>query len=357
MAVFYILFLVPVMLQHFSVKRNELLYEKKNKWALLFFFVFLAVLIMLRHETIGKDTQNYIYKFNIFANSEWLKVGQSSFEIGFAYYNKIVSIFTSNPQVFLAITAIITIAMIYPTYRRLCTDISLTISIFIILSTFVVLFSGIRQMMAVGIGFIAYECVRRRKIVPFILCVLFAMTFHTSAFMLAFMYPIYHAKITKKWLIAVIPVMAVVFVFNQQIFSVLSIIIERYTEYETSTAQTGAYTMILLFVILAVFSFVIPDEQQLDEETIGLRNFLLFALILQMFAPLHSLAMRMNYYYIIFIPLLLPKIIDCKSEEWKKVAVVGRHVMVIFFFAYFFINASDGGVLSVFPYHFFWEAV
>ena len=68
MAVFYILFLVPVMLQHFSVKRNELLYEKKNKWALLFFFVFLTVLIMLRHETIGKDTQNYIYKFNIFAN-------------------------------------------------------------------------------------------------------------------------------------------------------------------------------------------------------------------------------------------------------------------------------------------------
>ena len=212
-------------------------------------------------------------------------------------------------------------------------------------------------MLAVGVGILAYECIRNKKIVLFVLCVLFAMSFHTSAFMLAFMYPIYHAKITKKWLLVVVPAIIVVFIFNRQIFSVLSIVIERYTQYDASVTQTGAYTMIFLFAIFAVFAFLIPDESLLDEETIGLRNFLLFSLILQMFAPLHTLAMRMNYYYIIFIPLLLPKIIDCKSERWSQVAVIARHVMVVFFFAYFFINASSGGGLRIFPYHFFWESV
>ena len=113
-----------------------------------------------------------------------------------------------------------------------------------------------------------------------------------------------------------------------------------------------------LFVILAVFSFVIPDESRLDRETIGLRNFLLLSVILQMFVPLHSLAMRMNYYYIIFIPLLIPKIISHRSERWSQVAVIGRHLMVVFFLVYFFINAGSGsGSLNVFPYHFFWESV
>ena len=102
---------------------------------------------------------------------------------------------------------------------------------------------------------------------------------------------------------------------------------------------------------------MIPDETRLNKETIGLRNFLLFSLVLQMFAPLHVLAMRMNYYYIIFIPLLLPQIIASRSERWGSVAVVGRYVMVVFFLIYFFISASNGGGLHVFPYHFFWEAV
>jgi hypothetical protein len=192
------------------------------------------------------------------------------------------------------------------------------------MSTFVMMFSGIRQMLAVSIGFAAYEFTRKKKLIPFILSVLFALTFHTSAFMIAFMYPLYHAKITKKWLYAVVPVMGIIFVFNKQVFSVLGLILERYTSYDASIVETGAYTMLILFSAFAAFAFLVPEESLLDEETIGLRNFLLLSIVIQMFAPLHPIAMRMNYYYIIFIPLLLPKIIEHRSERWKQVAKVGR---------------------------------
>jgi hypothetical protein len=68
--------------------------------------------------------------------------------------------------------------------------------------------------------------------------------------------------------------------------------------------------------------------------------------------------MRMNYYYIIFIPLLMPRIISCRSHRYSRVAILARHVMVIFFLAYFFITALGSGVnLRVFPYHFFWEKI
>lgn len=352
---FAILLFVPVFIQHIGIKGID--YEKKNKFVLFFFFVTLTILVMFRHESIGNDTRNYIYYFSNFSKMDWTKVGSDSLEFGFSYFNKIISLFSTEPLFFLAVTAIAVSIMIYPTYKRLCIDPSLTIVLFCIMSTFVMMFSGIRQMLAVGIGFIAYEFTRNKKLIPFILAVLLAITFHTSAFMLAFMYPLYHAKITKKWLYVVVPVLMIVLVFNRPIFSVLSLIIEQFTSYEGSVSSTGAYTMLILFGVFAVFAFVIPDDSLLDDETIGLRNFLLLSIVIQMFAPLHNLAMRMNYYYIIFIPLLLPKIIKCRSERWKQVAVAGRHAMVIFFLVYFFINANSGGNLHVFPYHFFWEEI
>ncbi len=357
MTVFYILLFVPMLIQHIVIEKKHINFENKNKRALFVFFALITLLVMLRHESVGNDTRNYIYFFNNYSGMDWRDVGKESLEFGFSYFNKIVSVFTEEPQAFLAIAAIIISLMIYPTYKRLCVDPSLTIVLFCIMSTFVMMFSGIRQMLAVGIGFIAYEFTRNKKLIPFIIAVLVAMTFHISAFMLIFMYPLYYARITKKWLIVVVPILAITFAFNRQIFSVLALILERFTNYDASISQTGAYTMIILFAAFAVFAFLVPDESLLDTETIGLRNFLLLSLALQMFAPLHTIAMRMNYYYIIFIPLLLPKTVESRSERWKQVAVVGRHVMVIFFSIYFFINAYVAGDLNVFPYHFFWESV
>ena len=357
MAVFCVLLLVPMMLQHFTVGGYNIDYKKKNKAALALFFILLTVLVMLRHESVGSDTRNYMRFFGDFSTMDWPRVGYRSAEPGFSWFNKVVSLFSKQPQFFLAAAGLTVSALIYPTYRRLCVDTSLTLVLFCTMSTFVMMFSGIRQMLAIGIGFIAYEFTRQKKLFPFVLMVALAMTFHTSAFMLVFLYPIYHARITRKWLYAVVPVLATVFVFNKPIFSVLALILEQYTKYDGSIEETGAYTMLVLFVAFAVFAYIIPDESNMDDETVGLRNILLLALAIQIFAPLHTLAMRMNYYFIIFIPLILPKIIACRSERWDQVAVWGRHIMVVFFLAYFFITAYGGGGLNVFPYHFFWEKV
>ena len=356
MTVFYILLLVPVMLQHFTIGTNNIDYQKKNNRALAFFFFFLTVLVALRHESVGNDTGNYIYQFEKISALDWSHIRNMSTEVGFSYFIKIISAFSDDYRVFLIASSVMPVAMIYPTYKRLCTDASLIVVLYCTMSTFVMMFSGIRQMIAIGFGFLAYELVRKKKPVLFLIVVFLALTFHTSAFMLIFMYPLYHTKITKKWLVFVVPALGALFVFNRQVFSVLAMLIERFTGYDAAISQTNAYTMIILFAVFLVFSFLIPDESIIDKETIGLRNFMIFSFVLQMFAPLHTLAMRMNYYYIIFIPLFLPNIIRCRSERWSQVAVVARHAMIIVFLAYFFlIMSSSSGNLHVFPYHFFWE--
>lgn len=356
MGIFYILLLVPLTLQHIAVKGLRVDYQKRNQAALLFFFVLLTVLVMCRHESVGNDTRNYIHYFQTLCRVGWDELDRVKLETGFVCLNKLIALATAEPQVYLAAVALLVSVMLWPTYRRLCLDASLTVVLFSVMSTFFMMFSGVRQMLAIGIGFIGYGFTRRRKPVPFVLSVLLAMSFHTSAFMLAFMYPLYHARITKNWLYAVAPALVLCYLYNREIFGSLAHVLEQYTKYDTKITSTGAYTMLILFSMFTVFCFLIPEEGKLDGETVGLRNFLLLTLVLQIFAPLHTLAMRMGYYYMIFIPLLLPRIIACRSRRWDQVAVLSRHVMVGFFLLYFFVSASNGA-LNVFPYHFFWERV
>ena len=358
MWVFYILLFLPMLIRLLKTQGRDIGSQKANQVPLGIFFIMLTVLIMFRHESVGNDTKNYLYYFKSYINVDWSEIPNKTLEVGYGYFNKIISLVSTDYQVFLAIAALLVSAMIYPTYKRLCVDSTLTISLFCIVSTFVMMFSGIRQMLAIAVGFIAYEFTRKKKFIPFVLAVALAMTMHTSAFMIAFMYPAYHIKINKIRLIGMIPILGVLFVFNETIFSFISTYIERYTRFNAEISSTGAYAMLILFLVFVVFAFVIPDESQMDAETLGLRNFLIIALALQMFAPLHMLAMRMNYYYIIFIPLVIPKIIQYRRKDMQQIALLARMIMVIFFVGYFFYNAyTSDNILQVFPYRFFWESV
>ena len=76
---------------------------------------------------------------------------------------------------------------------------------------------------------------------------------------------------------------------------------------------------------------------------------------MQSFASVNSVAMRLNYYYLIFIPLLIPKVADGARTELRQLARVSTVVFVCFFFFWFFKEAYTGAdILQVFPYVPFW---
>ena len=356
---YVVLILLPILIQHMRVKGATLYIarpgEGNSRGALRLFFGLLLMMLIFRHQSVGIDMKNYIRIFEYIAGSSWSKALGRSAEIGYSALNKVVSLFTRDFIWIQAAVAVLSVWFLARAYIRYSTDGALTIVLFAVLSNFVLLFSGLRQSIAISLGFLAFEQVRRRKFLPFLAVVSLAVLFHTSAFMLIFLYPMYHVRISKKWLLWVIPAMAVVFLFNRQIFGVLAVFLSMYTKYDAQISSTGAYTMLILFGLFAVFAYLIPDEQELDPDTLGMRNFLLLAVVLQMFAPLHNLAMRMNYYYMAFIPLVIPRVIACRSRRWNQVAMAARHIMVAFFAVYFFATAPGDNVLHTFPYRFFWE--
>ena len=66
--------------------------------------------------------------------------------------------------------------------------------------------------------------------------------------------------------------------------------------------------------------------------------------------------MRFNYYFLIFIPILIPKIVVIAKKQHYKLASFSVTVMCVVFSAYFFINLFAGAdILDIYPYIPFWS--
>lgn len=362
---YYLLLVLPVLYiilsqacRSYVGTENHIGGEKRNI-AMLVFFAWLLLLLVCRDETIGRDLP--VYKEIFGYSRDGLQYVFSSWqEVLFRLYNWAFYQITENYQTYLAITAVLTILPIGCLYVHSRGHSYLMLVLFVNMSTFIMLFSGIRQALAMGIGVIAYHFVKKRKKLAFLLCVFVALLIHHSGFMLLLMYPLYYLRMKRKYIPFLIPAVVVVLLFNNQIFSFLTSLLSANDKYDSTTTSTGAYGSLILFALMAIFAYVITDESLCDEETLGVRNYLLLAVFLQCFAPIHSLAMRMNYYYILFIPFAMGKCLTYPRKYMRQIAQLGEVVLCVFFTAMFVISTYQSyltgiSTLDTIPYKVFWK--
>lgn len=358
MVPYYVLVLLPmlkVLAENDGVIRiGQNQAQKSKSKAIAYFGAIFILLLALRGEQCGSDTVQYARHFDSvrLMSLRALIHGQKA-ERGYWIMLKLLSILTSNYQICLMVTGILSAYPVMRFYMRESESPVLTIVLFLTVAPFNMYFSGIQQVLAMGFAFWAWQMAKEKKLLQFAAIVLLAMQFHRSAVILLVLYPLYHLRITRNWLWFVIPAMLAVYVFNVPIFNfAVRFLWDDYG----STQETGATTVLLLLIIFAAYAFVIPEPAKLDKDIIGYRNMLLFSIVIQCFAPIHALAMRMNYYFLLFIPLLVPKIANRSKRGYRSVANISVMVMVLFFTAYFFFRAHRGAdPLEIYPYIPFWR--
>lgn len=367
---YILLMFVPLLFSFFKIsKRNEkyIVAFGRNReimdhsWALPVFFLLLMIILSLRGVSVGTDLKNYQYYFERITLLDFQELSSVDLDGLFVLLIWVVGKFTDSFQLFLAIIAVITVLPVAMLYCQDREHGFLKIVLLMNMSTFVMLFSGLRQSIALAIGVIAYEFVKKKKPFSFLLCVLVAFGIHHTAFMMLLYYPLYHYTFKKKHLWFVIPGVIFVFLFNKSIFEVATSFLSQFLheKYTTEIQNTGAYTMLLLFIAFAAVAYILPDEKALDKETLGLRNFLVLAVVLQCFSPIHTLAMRLNYYFIMFIPVLMPKLLKPNKVFNHEFVFMVKSVMVVFFAGYYllttYVSCQTGiSALDTYPYVPFW---
>ncbi len=356
---YYMMIGVPSILTFiFSLYKKKYFVKNKHQIVVDSFFGIWLLLLLMRSNELGVDLPVYKNHFFRYSSMTWKDIFSGiftrKFEATYVLISKIVGMFTSDFHWIMVICALLSVLPIWILYRKETKHSFLAIVLFVNIAPFAVYFSGLRQGIAIAFAVPCYHYCKERKVTKFVVTAIMAMLTHSSAFILLAMYPIYHLRIKKQiYLFLIIPLIGVIYIFRLPVFQLLiSLLGHEYIErYSAGIRTTGAYLVTLLLVLLLIFSYLVTDIKRLDDETMGLRNILTFSVIIQIFSGVHTLAMRMNYYYLIFIPLLIPKIIDRGRTKYRILLQLSLICMCCFFAIYYFYRIYTGtDDLGIYPY-------
>ena len=321
------------------------------------FFLIWLVLLLFRDESVGTDLGVYRYHFECFSAMSLAEAIDYIFVTGLEppYYIicKIVSFFSDNFRWIIIICTLISVIPIWKLYREKGNSGFLVVVLFLNIAPFAMYFSGLRQSMAMAFAVPCYYYCKNKNWLKFILITFIACLFHRSAFILLLMYPVYYLNLKKQWhILYLLPVIALTYIFKSQIFAFLTIFLQSaFSDSYSISGNTGAYAVTLLLVVLLIYCFFIAKQDKLDEETVGLRNILVLCVFIQVFSGVHTLAMRMNYYYLLFVPLLIDRVMKSGFIKYRFLIWLSKVCMIVFFTIYYFYYAyTDTDILEIYPY-------
>ena len=336
--------------------------RKKERSYCIFFAIVWICLLGLRHPSMGIDLQygaayGYLGRFLYIDSNplkELLKYGVQNYEPGFIIFCKCLGLFGDNYQILLIGCAIATIVPIavwifinssYPYFSTI---------IYLGLPSFLINYSGLRQGIAISITVWAFEMIKKRKLLWFVAFVLLAASFHQSAIMFIVAYPVYHIRMNKGASLLTIVALPFTYVLRVPLFRGLSKLLKENAEIDNN----GAVTLFIVFWLIYLFAIFFGHEN--DQEELGTRNIFFLACLCQVFSGVSNTAMRVGYYFMIILVILLPQIV---SNTYKMIEETnGRRSSMImylgitFSFAVFGLySISRGSWAMSNPYLFFWQ--
>ncbi len=353
--------LFKLFLFHKEEALAPMLNERSKKWKWQKAYTWIAILLMIlllgfRHPDMGWDLQAYLPIYDEIGMLSWKELlilhSYPHFEQGYVLFNKFIYNTWNHYQVLLFVCATISIIPIGYCICKNSKQPLLSIIIYMALPVFLMLFSGLRQAIAIGLTVLAFQCVRNKKLILFILVVLLASLFHKSAICFLVAYPLYYIRLPEKVLIASFFALIPIWLFSPYIFKFLTWLVRSDVEPDNNGAVN------LFFIFVAIYGFCICLGNSKNKLTNGTRNLFFVACAIQALAGQYSLVIRVGYYFMIYLMLLLPEVL-ADMEEGKALNATLRRLARMGITAAFILC----GIYMImttywaeaYPYTFFWS--
>ena len=336
----------------------------RNKWRQdMMWFVILSVgllivLLGLRAETMGIDLLNtinpgYLLSFEDLNKYSWMDILRMdeyyNYEKGYIIFNKLIGSIWVNRQFFLMVCAFISFAPVGLVIFRYSKMPLLSVIIFLGLPSFIISFSGLRQGLAIGITMLAFDRVLKKKPVSFILLVLLASTFHSSALMFLIVYPVYRIRLNDHASLVGMLMLPLIWILRVPLVTAITTVIwgQPYIE------ESDAVGLFLVFFAIYVFCHFYGDRY--NDRTNGFLNLFWIACAIQSMAGVYHTVTRMGYYFMMALILLLPEVYEDMNESsagsQKKILVT---VIGICFVLFGLVQLKTTDWAVSYPYIPFW---
>ena len=337
-------------------------YSKKMKKRFLLSSFFAIWLIQaLRGESVGLDTDQYTLAFLRAQYGHYPK----SWEFLFSLLMKILSKSFERPQILFVISSFLILSGIFIFVYYNVDDWKSAfwpIFLFIVLTQYFSTMNLIRQSLAMAVGCNVYTVLKRnqsknRFIISAAIIALAAL-FHSSGLVCALLILPFVIAINRKTIVVgTFVTMGVLNLFPYVLRGFL-MILPRYSRYIGGRLDTagssGVYNLIGLieFLIIVFCLLYLDPEKEENKEVYRLLFVILFSLALILMQRRISLAMRLGYYFELFLILLIPEFIQRWNVRLRLPLKMGVYLLG---WAYFIYQMTVSSARGCVPYVFFWQ--
>lgn len=312
---------------------------RRRRWRWLFAAAFpMFVLIAFRGPQMGADTSVYLKFFTRMINTPWNQIFAANdagyqFEEGFVVFEKLMTVITKNPQVYQVIYSSIYLLAVVTFANQLESHHFPFLYFFATMGIYTFMFTGVRQCLAMSICLLSYPFVKKRKLIPFLLLVLLAFTFHKSAILFLVVYFIFNRRL--GWFNA-----AIYTAFAALAFTYIEVIQEWFNdtldyEYEIEATDSGFIFFAVIVLVTAFSFFMLLHYKKQTKESVGLLNVSVITLVLWLLRLATRVAERPSYYFMFFSAAVLCYALEAPQKNGDKLiyklAIYGAFMLLFIY--------------------------
>ena len=305
----------------------------------------LTMLLVLRNDYFGTDTQNYHHLFDtieIYYDPSFSDVELSS-EWGFYTLVNFLKTHGLDFRILLAISAVSYIGSVSYLIYKYSENVLFSYFIFFTYN-FWIFNTTMRQCFALTFIILAVICAINRKILAYTILITLAILFHSTAIVCIPIYFALNMKLNKKNIALFLLAMIAISIMASTIFYTM----QEITGKEYGETATSGYVRTFIMMLLLIIGIINRKKLTvLDENWIKL---FFLALCLQPIAQFNPALFRINYYFYFFIILLAPSLVR-KISCVKKVLAS----FLIVYGLYVFTLGSYFAGVRIYPYVYVWE--
>lgn len=307
----------------------------------------LLLFSVLRHETVGSDTIQYINMFEHIANSN-INLWELTFgdiEPGYVLLNYLIGLIDLDSRFFIIVMGVLILFPFVLLIERYSTKPWLSYYLFICLGFYNNSMFIYRQFMAIAVLVLALDFILRRKMVCFVLSVLLAVCFHRTAIIFLPLYWIYSLKINRGYLFKALLVGGLIFVLGPELIRIAN----NYARIQYEIGYSGGRTYLFMLLFLVWVLFMRLKEYLSDSRLKLFFHMLVLATLFQVLSLQMELFIRVVYYFVYSLIVLVPYAISACKSEFRPPVVVAA---CLFFAILYWANLQGEWTVA---YKFMWE--
>ena len=290
----------------------------------------------VRDYRVGTDTGNYV---GIFTRSDSFEsVWDRGSEFGYGILSWLARSISDSYTVLLLLIAALVVACYVPTIVKLTRRYETALFLFITLGVYTFFFNGARQGIAAAICFAAIPFLLQRRLIPYVLTVAVATTFHQTAWIALVLYPLASQRVDWRRLVALGAATVVLMAFLQVFVGLAADLLDdkfaAYAEEGEGGGQVWVAFLVGQGAMLYLFKNKVHDPERYY---VRLLNIYLIGLVPALASTLSGVnpsgLLRLHLYFSSVAILMWPMVfLQLRSVSTRALVAFGFMVVTMLFF-------------------------